>query len=93
MTGIVGGWKRLGTGSGMGAGLARLLIYALLLFLAFECITIDFRWPEQAVLDGARQPRGAAGRGLAQRDAAGRASLRLAHVLAARRCAPAATCS
>ena len=34
----------------MGAGLARLLIYALLLFLAVNCITVDFKWPEQLVL-------------------------------------------
>jgi len=30
--------------------MARIIVYGTLLFLAFECVTIDFRWPEQAVL-------------------------------------------
>ncbi len=52
MTGLLGGWKALGTASGFMAKVIRLMIYACLLFLAFECTTIDFRWPEQAVLGG-----------------------------------------
>ena len=47
---LVGQWSRLGTGSGMWAGFARLFTYALLLFLALNCIMVDFQWPEQAVL-------------------------------------------
>ena len=43
-------WESLGTGSSLLASGARLAVYAMLLFLAFECVTIDFRWPEQAVL-------------------------------------------
>jgi cellulose synthase (UDP-forming) len=50
MNRILGRWKSVGTGSGWTAAFVRRLTYALLLFLAFECITIDFRWPEQAVL-------------------------------------------
>jgi cellulose synthase (UDP-forming) len=50
MNGIVGRWQRVGTGSGAWAGFARLLTYALLLFFALNCITVDFKWPEQAVL-------------------------------------------
>ncbi len=50
MNRILARWKSLGTGSGLWATMARLAVYAMLLFLAFECITIDFRWPEQAVL-------------------------------------------
>jgi cellulose synthase (UDP-forming) len=50
MRGLIGGWKRVGTGSSMWAGFARLLIYALLLFFALNCITVDFKWPEQGVL-------------------------------------------
>ena len=40
---LLGRWSRLGTGSGMGAGFARLLTYALLLFLALNCIMVDFQ--------------------------------------------------
>ncbi len=47
---ILENWKILGTGSGFAAGLARIVILLVLGFLAFECITVDFRWPEQAVL-------------------------------------------
>ena len=47
---IVSRWKRLGTGSGKWAGFGRLLTYALLLFFAVNCITVDFKWPEQLVL-------------------------------------------
>ncbi|HEX4007354.1 MAG TPA: UDP-forming cellulose synthase catalytic subunit [Acidobacteriaceae bacterium] len=43
-------WEALGTGSGIAAGVARMVVYALLLFLAFECVTIDFNWSEQGVL-------------------------------------------
>jgi cellulose synthase (UDP-forming) len=43
-------WMSLGTASGRGAALARLFIYVFLAFLAIECITIDFAWPEQAAL-------------------------------------------
>ena len=39
-----------GNRSGVVGRLARLLIYALLLFLALNCITVDFKWPEQMVL-------------------------------------------
>jgi cellulose synthase (UDP-forming) len=45
-------WKALGTASSLTASLIRLIVYALLLFLAYECITVDFNWPEQAVLGG-----------------------------------------
>ena len=47
---LLGRWSRVGTGSGVWAGFARLLTYALLLFLALNCIMVDFQWPEQAVL-------------------------------------------
>ena len=47
---LLGRWSRVGTGSGAWAGFARLLTYALLLFLALNCIMVDFQWPEQAVL-------------------------------------------
>jgi cellulose synthase catalytic subunit (UDP-forming) len=43
-------WKALGTASSFTAGIARLVVYALLLFLAYECITVDFNWSEQGVL-------------------------------------------
>ncbi len=43
-------WRTLGTATSFAAGLVRLIVYALLLFLAYECITVDFNWPEQAVL-------------------------------------------
>ncbi len=43
-------WKALGTASTFTAAVARLIVYALLLFLAYECITVDFNWSEQAVL-------------------------------------------
>ena len=43
-------WQSLGAGASWPARLGRALVYAVLLFLAFECITIDFRWPEQAML-------------------------------------------
>ena len=43
-------WKSLGTKSSLWASIARIITYGSLLFLAFECTTIDFKWPEQAVL-------------------------------------------
>lgn len=43
-------WNSLGTGAGFLASLGRLIVYAVLLFLAFECITVDFGWAEQTVL-------------------------------------------
>jgi len=43
-------WRMLGTRSSPWASMARIFVYGMLLFFAFECITIDFRWPEQAVL-------------------------------------------
>lgn len=49
---IIDRWDAVGTGSGVFASLARIIVYASLLFLAYECITIDFSWPEQAVLGG-----------------------------------------
>ena len=50
MRGLIGRWQRVGTGSSIWAGFSRLLTYTLLLFLALNCITVDFKWPEQAVL-------------------------------------------
>src|ERR1700742_4710649 len=50
MSRIIDRWDAVGTGSGRLAGFARLIVYAFLLFLAYECITIDFSWPEQTVL-------------------------------------------
>ena len=47
---LLGKWNSLGTATSFTAAVARLITYSLLLFLAFECVTIDFRWPEQAVL-------------------------------------------
>jgi len=47
---VLARYKSLGTTSSLWAYLARIFIYGALLFLAFECVTIDFRWPEQAVL-------------------------------------------
>ncbi|MBT9330118.1 UDP-forming cellulose synthase catalytic subunit [Paracidobacterium acidisoli] len=43
-------WNSLGTRSSLTASVARILVYGILLFLAFECVTINFRWPEQGVL-------------------------------------------
>jgi cellulose synthase (UDP-forming) len=43
-------WNLLGTGKSLPARLARLVIYGTLLFIAFECTTAQFLWPEQAVL-------------------------------------------
>ena len=43
-------WGRLATGPGVWAGCARLLLYAILLFLALNCTMVDFKWPEQMVL-------------------------------------------
>ena len=50
MRGLVSRWTGLGTSAGLMAALVRLLTYAFLAFLAFECITIDFQWPEQVAL-------------------------------------------
>ncbi len=47
---LVARWNLLGTGESFLARLARLLVYATLLFIAFECTTVQFLWPEQAVL-------------------------------------------
>jgi cellulose synthase (UDP-forming) len=47
---ILSHWNSLGTQSSLLAGCARILVYGILLFLAIECVTINFRWPEQAVL-------------------------------------------
>jgi cellulose synthase (UDP-forming) len=47
---ILARWRSLGTTTSIWASLARICVYGALLFLAFECVTIDFRWPEQAVL-------------------------------------------
>ncbi len=43
-------WRRLGVSSDLSARLFRFAVYALLLFLAFEFVTVDFDWPEQVVL-------------------------------------------
>ena len=45
-------WKKLGVSSGLSASLLRLAVYALLLFFAFEFITIDFQWLAQLALGG-----------------------------------------
>ncbi len=50
MSGVFARWNSLGTGNGWAARLSRMLVYDILLFLAFESITVHFRWPEQAVL-------------------------------------------
>jgi cellulose synthase (UDP-forming) len=47
---IVTRWTALGTGASFTASVARLFFYCVLLFLAFECVTIDFKWAEQAIL-------------------------------------------
>ena len=47
---ILGKWNSLGSSTSFTAAVVRLITYALLLFLAFECVTVDFKWPEQAVL-------------------------------------------
>ena len=47
---LLGHWSALGTATSFTASATRLVIYAFLLFLAFECTTINFKWPEQAVL-------------------------------------------
>lgn len=47
---ILARWTSLGTGASLTASFSRFLIYCILLFLAFECVTIEFAWPEQAVL-------------------------------------------
>ncbi len=47
---ILARWRSLGTRSSPWAIGARILVYGMLLFFAFECVTIDFRWPEQAIL-------------------------------------------
>jgi hypothetical protein len=43
-------WQKLGTAPGTGARLARLITYALLLFLAWNSVTTIFDWPEQGIL-------------------------------------------
>jgi len=50
MRALTNRWMRLGTATGLGAALARLFTYVFLAFLAIQCITIDFEWPEQAAL-------------------------------------------
>ncbi|HEX3940402.1 MAG TPA: UDP-forming cellulose synthase catalytic subunit [Acidobacteriaceae bacterium] len=47
---ILAHWNSLGTRATLAAGVARIVVYGVLLFLAFECVTINFRWPEQAML-------------------------------------------
>jgi cellulose synthase (UDP-forming) len=47
---ILENWRLVGTKSGFAAGFVRIVTTVILLFLAFECITIDFKWPEQVVL-------------------------------------------
>ncbi len=47
---VLGHWRGFGTGSTFAARSVRFITYSVILFLAFECITIDFRWPEQTVL-------------------------------------------
>ena len=47
---LLGKWQSLGTATSFTSAVLRLIIYSLLLFLAFECVTVDFKWPEQAVL-------------------------------------------
>jgi len=50
MTPILSRWTSLGTRVSLTASIARILVYGILLFFAFECITINFKWAEQAVL-------------------------------------------
>ena len=47
---LLGTWNSLGTANSFTSAVLRLITYSLLLFLAFECVTVDFKWPEQAVL-------------------------------------------
>ncbi len=50
MNRILDRWRSLGTGSSPWASAGRTFIYGVLLFFAYECVTLEFRWPEQAVL-------------------------------------------
>jgi cellulose synthase catalytic subunit (UDP-forming) len=50
MSSLIELWKKLGTAPGAGARLARLITYALLLFLAWNSVTTIFEWPEQGIL-------------------------------------------
>ena len=43
-------WAGLGTATSFTATLARLITYALLLFFSLNCVTVLFKWPEQALL-------------------------------------------
>jgi cellulose synthase (UDP-forming) len=43
-------WRALGIASSFTACVFRWIVYVLLLFLAFECVTVDFNWPQQIVL-------------------------------------------
>ncbi|WP_158748829.1 UDP-forming cellulose synthase catalytic subunit [Acidobacterium sp. S8] len=47
---LVGKWETLGMHGSFWAGTARIAVYAILLFFAFECVTLDFGWAEQGVL-------------------------------------------
>jgi cellulose synthase (UDP-forming) len=49
-TRLVNHWGSVGEKTGYWAMLLRLLIYCALLGLAWECISMVYRWPEQAVL-------------------------------------------
>ena len=50
MRGLLRKWTGLGTATTLTATLARLVTYALLLFFSLNCVTVIFKWPEQAVL-------------------------------------------
>ncbi len=50
MTELITRWGSFGASSGRLAGFIRFLIYCVLLFLAFECTSVQFDWPEQAAL-------------------------------------------
>ena len=51
-------WSSLGTTVSFAATLLRLAVYAILLFMAFECITLPLGWPEQSVLGVPHNPAG-----------------------------------
>lgn len=50
MTELFTRWGAFGTSTSILASTARFLIYCTLLFLAFQCISVKFEWPEQAAL-------------------------------------------
>jgi cellulose synthase (UDP-forming) len=47
---VLGHWRGFGIGSTIAARSVRFITYSVILFLAYECITIDLLWPEQTVL-------------------------------------------